>query len=102
MTQDGYAPSSVTVAELQEEEVLPAGLTVRICKYLNNVIAQDHCRVKQRVRPMLGFQRFDHATITISGIELVHPLKKKQFDQSALRAPHTGTPHVWEAVLAVA
>jgi transposase-like protein len=28
---------------------------VRSCKYLNNVIEQDHRRIKQRVRPMLGF-----------------------------------------------
>jgi len=44
---------------------------IRSCKYLNNVVEQDHRRIKQRVRPMLGFKRFDTATITtISGIEL--------------------------------
>jgi transposase-like protein len=99
---DGYAASQVAGAELQEEDVLPAGLTGRISKYLNNVIEQDHRRVKQRVRPMLGFKRFDHAAITISGIELVHEIKKEQFDLSAICAPHAGTPQVWEAVLAAA
>jgi len=100
ITLDGYAASHVAVAELQEEGVLPAGLTVRMSKYLNNIIEQDHRRVKQRVRPMLGFKRFDHAAITISGIELVHQIKKEQFDISMLCAPLTRTPQVWEAVLA--
>jgi putative transposase len=49
---------------------------------------------------MLGFKRFAFATITISGIELVHQIKKKQFDLSALCAPHARTPQVWETVLA--
>ena len=96
----GYAASHAAVAALQEEGVLPTDLTVRTNKYLNNVIEQDHRRVKQRVRPMLGFKRFDHAVITITGIELVHQIKKQQFDLSAICAPYTRTPHVWEAVLA--
>ena len=56
--------------------------------------------MKQRVRPMLGFKRFDHAAITISGIELVHQVKKGQFDLSALCTPHSRLPQIWEAVLA--
>jgi transposase-like protein len=100
ITLDGYAASHVAVAELQEEGILPVGLTVRTSKYLNNVIEQDHRRVKQRVRPMLGFKRFAHAAITISGIELVHQIKKEQFDLSMLCAPLTRTSQVWEAVLA--
>src|SRR5205085_2478793 len=38
-----------------------------------------HRRVKQRIRPMLGFKRFDNAAITISGIELAEKIKKGQF-----------------------
>jgi transposase-like protein len=101
ITLDGYAASHVAVAELQEEDVLPTELTVRTNKYLNNVIEQDHRRVKQRVRPMLGFKRFAHAAITISGIELVHQIKKGQFDVLALCSSQTRTPQIWEAVLAV-
>ena len=100
ITLDGYAASHAAVAALQEEGVLPPNLTVRANKYLNNVIEQDHRRVKQRVRPMLGFKRFDHAAITITGIELVHQIQKQQFDLSAICVPYTRTPQVWEAVLA--
>jgi phosphohistidine phosphatase SixA len=49
---------------------------------------------------MLGFKRFDHAATTLAGIELVHQIKKKQFDVSVLCSPQTRTPQVWEAVLA--
>ena len=82
------------MAALQEEGVLPTDLTVRTNKYLNNVIEQGHRRVKQRVRPMLGFKRFDHAAIAITGIELVHQIQKNQFDLSALCAPYTCTPQL--------
>jgi putative transposase len=100
ITLDGYAASHVAVSELQEEGILPAKLLVRTNRYLNNLIEQDHRRVKQRVRSMLGFKRFGYAAITISGIELVHQIKKKQFDISAVCSPQTLTPQVWEAVLA--
>ena len=69
ITLDGYAASHVAVGELQEEGILPATLPVRTNRYLSNMIEQDHRRVKQRVRPMLGFKRFAHAALTISGIE---------------------------------
>jgi hypothetical protein len=40
---------------------------------------------------MLGFKCFGHASITISGIELMHQIKKNQFDVSALCPPDTHT-----------
>jgi transposase-like protein len=100
ITLDGYAASHAAVAQLQAEKILPANLLVRTNRYLNNVIEQDHRRVKQRVRPMLGFKRIDHAWITISGVELIHQIKKAQFNVSVLCLPSTRTPQVWEAVLA--
>jgi transposase-like protein len=45
----------------------------------NNGIEQDHGRVKQRIRPMLGFERFEAAAVTISGIELAARIRKHQF-----------------------
>jgi transposase-like protein len=100
ITLDGYAASHEAVTELQEEDILPADLTVRANKYFNNVIEQDHCKVKHRVRPMLGFKRFDHAGVTLTGIELAHQIQKCQFDLSAICSPGGRTPQVWEAVLA--
>ncbi len=100
LTLDGYAASHEAIGELQREGILPAALTVRTSKYLNNLVEQDHRRVKQRVRPMLGFKDFAHASITLTGIELVHQIKKQQFDVSPLCPAHTRMPQVWEAVLA--
>jgi transposase-like protein len=100
ITLAGDAASPVAVGELQEEGMLPAKFLVWGNRHLNNVIEQDHRRIKKRVRPMLGFKRLAHASITIAGIELVHQIKKKQFDVSALCSPQTRTPHVWETVLA--
>jgi transposase-like protein len=60
---------------------------------LNNLIEQDHRGVKQRVRPMLGFKRFDNAAVTIGGIELAEKIKKGQFktcpSPKYVRAQHT-------------
>ncbi len=100
LTLDGYAASHEAVGELQKEGILPTEFTVRTSKYLNNLIEQDHRRVKQRVRPMLGFKDFAHASITIMGIELVHQIRKQQFDISLLCPAHARIPQVWEAVLA--
>src|SRR5262249_33509702 len=89
---DGATASHAAIVELQEEQVLSAKLVVRTNRYRDNLIEQDHRRVKQRVRPMLGLQRFDSAAVTLAGIELVHQIKKKQFDVSSLCPTHTRTP----------
>jgi len=61
---------------------------------------QDHRRIKQRLRAMLGFKRFDTATITISGIELAEKIRKQQFKIGSLPGRPVSTPDIWAAVLA--
>ena len=73
---------------------------MRTSKYLNNLIEQDHRRVKQRYYPMLGFKRFGNAAVTISGIELVQKIRKGQFDTSKVSPAGARVGQVWEAVLA--
>lgn len=53
-------------------------IRIRKSQYLNNRIEQDHRRVKQRVRPMLGFKSFSQAAVTLAGIEMVHMMRKRQ------------------------
>jgi transposase-like protein len=77
ITLDAYAASHRAVAEMKS-----AG--VRSNKYLNNMIEQDHRRIKQRIRPMLGFKRFATAAITINGIELAEKIRKHQFKSGKL------------------
>jgi transposase-like protein len=76
ITLDAYAASYRAVREMKETGELPRRVKVRSSQYLNNLAEQDHRRIKQRIRPMLGFKRFDHAAITISGIELAEKIKK--------------------------
>ena len=52
---------------------------IRCCQYLNNVVEQDHRRVKGRLRPMLGFKTFYNARRVIIGIELAQKIHKHQF-----------------------
>src|SRR5262249_40254811 len=75
ITLDGDAASHAEIAELKEEQVLPAALVVRTSRYLNTFIEQDHRSIKQRMKPMLGFKRFDSAVVTLAGIELIHQIK---------------------------
>jgi transposase, IS6 family len=52
--------------------------TLRQCKYLNNVVEQDHRFIKRRVNPGLGFGAFHTAQRTIQGYEAMHMLRKGQ------------------------
>ena len=58
---------------------------VRRCKYLNNIVEQDHRAIKRRCASMAGFKSFDNAAITIAGIELAHRIHKRQFSFGAGR-----------------
>ena len=100
ITLDGYAASHRAVAKLKEVGTLPGRVQVRSCKYLNNVVEQDHRRIKQRIRPMLGFKRFETAAVTIRGIELAAKIKKDQFNLKAVTRTATTAPEIWAAVLA--
>jgi transposase-like protein len=78
---------------------LPRRTKLRSSKYLNNVIEQDHRHVKSRVNVMLGFKRFRNAAVTLSGIELIHRIRKGQFDLTGVRLKDTTLPSIWMAVL---
>jgi len=84
ITLHAYAASHRAVRELKSEGRLPKRVRVRSSKYLNNMIEQDHRRIKQRIRPMLGFKRFESAAVTISGIKLVQKIQKQQFKTGTL------------------
>ncbi len=100
ITLDGYEASHRAVAELKAEGVLSESVEVRTSRYLNNLIEQDHRRVKQRYSPMLGFKSVNNASITLSGIELEQKIKKGQFDTSSISQEGMQVQQVWEAVLA--
>jgi putative transposase len=57
-----------------------AGIELRQSKYLNNLVEQDHRAVKRRTRSMLGFRNFRSAARLITGIEIMHMIRKGQLD----------------------
>jgi len=66
---------------------MPLTTMLRQCKYLNNIIEQDHRRIKKKTRSSMGYQSYHTAYKTIRGIEIIHMLRKGQlfhlFDKSA-------------------
>ena len=57
-------------------------IKIRQIKYLNNIVEQDHRFIKKIVKPAKGFKSFAAAAATLSGIELHHMLRKKQYKKS--------------------
>jgi DDE domain len=55
------------VDALKAEGVLPRRVQLRQCKYLNNVVEQDHRAVKNRVWPAKGYGSFVTAWRTLQG-----------------------------------
>jgi transposase-like protein len=100
ITLDAYAASRRAVREMKETGELSKRVTVRSSQYLNNLIEQDHRRVKQRARPMLRFKRFENAAVTIGAIELAEKIKKGQFKTGKLSGRKSTMPELWSAALA--
>jgi transposase-like protein len=98
ITLDAYAASHRAVRELKSEGRLPKRVRVRSSKYLNNMIEQDHRRIKFRTHPMLGFKTFYNARRVLMGIELMQKIVKGQFRLPA----HFGRDirSMWQMVLA--
>jgi transposase-like protein len=102
ITLDGFEPSHTALRRMgmrNEFNYLWANpVKIRSCKYLNNIVEQDHRRVKFRVTAMLGFKSFANARIVLAGIELIQKLKKGQYG-----VPFSfgnGPREIWSNVLA--
>src|SRR5262245_12472242 len=72
-----YPPA---VEELKEEGVLSITAPLRRCKYLNNIVEQDHRFIKRRINPGLGFFSFNTARRTIGGYEIMNMIRKGQVE----------------------
>src|SRR5215813_7402059 len=76
ITIDGSAANEAAIKRYNEE--YGTAIAIRKIKYLNNIVEQDHRGVKRMTRPMLGFKAFNASQATLSGIELLHMIKKRQ------------------------
>jgi transposase-like protein len=64
------------VEKLKAEGSLPRRTRLRQCKYLNNIVEQDHRTVKKRTWLAKGYGSFASAWRTLQGIEAVHMIRK--------------------------
>ena len=76
---DGYTASHRAVRLLGQEDARWQSVKVRNSRYLNNIVEQDHRAIKRRCASMPGFKTFRMADLTLSGIELAHRIRKRQF-----------------------
>ena len=76
MNVDKNPAYPAAIEALKAESALPRRVRLRQCKYLNNVIEQDHRIVKKRVWLAKGYGSFQSAWRTLQGIETVHMIRK--------------------------
>ena len=66
------------VTEMKEDGELWRRSRLRQVKFLNNIVEQDHRRVKRLVRPGLGFGSLWTARRTVAGYEVMAMVRKGQ------------------------
>ncbi|WP_219929817.1 DDE-type integrase/transposase/recombinase [Teichococcus aestuarii] len=66
------------VADMKRAGELWRFSRLRQRKYLNNIVEQDHRRVKRLIRPGLGFGSFQTARRTLAGYEAMAMIRKGQ------------------------
>ena len=79
VTIDKSGANTAALATLNAGKPEEEPITIRQSKYLNNLIEQDHRNIRRRIRPMLGFKSFRRAQTILAGIELIHMIRKGQF-----------------------
>ncbi len=97
---DGNKASHRGLRLLRDEDCRWRTVQVRARRYLNNVVEQDHRAIKRRCASMLGLKSFRSATTTLSGIELAHRIRKRQYVlpvEGHERAP--SLKELWDAAL---
>ncbi|WP_280757895.1 IS6 family transposase [Polaromonas sp. CG_23.6] len=76
VTMDKSAANKAAMDEINDRGETP--VTLRQVKYLNNIVEQDHRAVKRITKPMLNFKSFRAARNVLTGIELMHMIRKGQ------------------------
>jgi IS6 family transposase len=87
ITTDKHSSYNMALNTLKQKGEIRVDLEHRQQKYLNNIIEQDHRRIKRIVRPMMGFKSFNTAKRTIKGIEAMAMMIKQQCDMYARTIP---------------
>ena len=80
---DANAAYPAAFEELQKADIRPKTTQLRACKYLQNIVEQDHRFIKRRVNPGLGFASFRTAWRTLRGYEMMNMVRKGQLAGAA-------------------
>jgi putative transposase len=75
ITIDGSEAHEAAIKRYNEAH--GTSIEIRQIKSLNKIVEQDHRAAKRVTRPMLGFKSCAAAQDTLTGIELMHMLKKR-------------------------
>jgi IS6 family transposase len=78
ITVDKNPAYPCAIAEMKADDELWRFARLRQCKFLNNIVEQDHRRLKRLVRPGLGFGGFHTARRTLGGYEAMAMIRKGQ------------------------
>jgi IS6 family transposase len=78
ITVDKNACYPKAITGMKRDEQLWRCSKLRQVKYLNNIIEQDHRRIKRLTRPGLGFGSFQTARRTVAGFEAMAMIRKGQ------------------------
>jgi transposase, IS6 family len=78
ITVDRNATYPVATKAMKRAGELWRFAKLRQVKFLNNIVEQDHRRIKRLVRPGLGFKSFKSASQTIVGYEAMAMIRKGQ------------------------
>jgi IS6 family transposase len=81
ITVDKNPAYPCAVAEMKQDGELWRFSRLRQAKFLNNIVEQDHRRLKRLVRPGLGFGGFHTARRTLAGYEAMAMVRKGQVRQ---------------------
>ncbi len=70
------------IRSINRELMTVKKIKIRQCKYLNNIVEQDHRNIKRRISIDTGFKEFESAQRTLAGIEVVNIIRKGQIADS--------------------
>jgi transposase-like protein len=89
---DGSKTNIGTVQDMNKNERKNNPITLRRDKFLNNLVEQDHRKIKRKMKISLNFQSNKSAKAILSGVEVMHMIFKGQsgymqiFNQTPLQA----------------
>jgi transposase, IS6 family len=78
ITVDKNPAYPCAISEMKRDDELWRRSRLRQAKFLNNIVEQDHRRLKRLVRPGLGFGGFHTARRTLAGYEVMAMVRKGQ------------------------